>query len=261
MTFSEEVSRMSNETLPGGRTPDLSTADVRTDIEPEASARGSSSSRRRVAQAILFISIGFLLGVVSVLAYVSFRSSTDSSPSQEIVEPKASASAQSALNHFSFTASSGRGDGWTHYESAVERVALDLPPGWGPFPVQDYPPDLILNASDSFPFTGYGAVLYVMRRDIGRTPTDAGRYWGMWRRQIARTPDLVHVAMTTTTVPSGQAYVFRSVYRRDGAEYVEMMYGLVSGTTEYRLVFVVAADRSPQYEGVFDDIVQTLSIS
>jgi hypothetical protein len=261
MTFSEEASRMSNETLPGGRTPDLSTADVMTDIEPEASARGPVKPRQRVAQAILFISIGFLLGAVSVLAYVSFRSSTDSSPSQEIVEPKASASAQSALDHFSFTASSGREDGWTHYESAIEGVALELPSGWGPFPVQEYPPDLILNASDSFPFTGYGAVLYVMRRDIGRTPTDAGRYWGLWRRQIATTPDLVHVTMTTTTVPSGEAYVFRSVYRRDGAEYVEMMYGLVSGTTEYRLIFDVAADRSSQYEGVFDDIVQTLSIS
>jgi hypothetical protein len=143
----------------------------------------------------------------------------------------------------------------------VERVALDLPPGWGPFPVQDYPPDLILNASDSFPFTGYGAVLYVMRKDLGRSPSDAARYWGMWRRYLATTPDLVHVAMTTTTLPSGQAYVFRSVYRRDGAEHVETMYGLLSGTTEYRLVFVVGAGRSGQYEDVFDDIVHTLSIS
>jgi hypothetical protein len=219
-----------------------------------------SSSRRRVAHLILFRGVGFLLMAVAGLVYASTLLSTDSSPSQEIVEAKASP-AQSALDHFSFTASSGREDRWTHYESAVERVALDLPPGWGPFPAQDYPPDLILNASDSFPFMGYGAVLYVMRRDIGRTPTDAGRYWGMWKRHLATSPDLVHVTMTTTTVPSGQAYVFRSVYRRDGAEYVEMMYGLVSGTTEYRLVFVVAADRSPQYEGVFDDIVQTLSIS
>jgi hypothetical protein len=69
------------------------------------------------------------------------------------------------------------------------------------------------------------------------------------------------MAMTTTTTPSGQAYVFRSVYRRDGYEYVEMMYGLLSGTTEYRLVFDVAADRSGQSENVFDDIVHTLSIS
>jgi hypothetical protein len=220
-----------------------------------------SSSRRRVARLIVFRSVGLLLVAVAGLVYASSRSSTNSSPSQKIVEATASASAQSALDHFSFTASSGREDGWTHYESGVERVALDLPPGWGPFPVQEYPPDLILDASDSFPFTGYGAALYVMRRDIGRTPTDAGRYWGMWRRQIATTPDLVHVAMTTTTVPSGEAYVFRSVYRRDGAEYVEMMYGLLSGTTEYRLIFDVAADRSSQYEGVFDDIVQTLSIS
>jgi hypothetical protein len=213
-----------------------------------------------VAQAILFITIGFLLGAVSVLAYGSSRSSTESSPSQKIVEPKAS-STQSALDHFSFTASSGREDGWTHYESGVERVALDLPPGWGPFPVQDYPSDLILNASDSFPFTGYGAAFYLMRRDIGRSPSDPGRYWGMWRRYLATTPDLVDVTMTTTALPSGQAYVFRSVYRRDGADHVETTYGLLSGTTEYRLVFVVAAGRSPQYEDVFDDIVQTLSIS
>jgi hypothetical protein len=220
-----------------------------------------SGSRRRVAHLILFRSVGFLLVAVAGLVYASSRSSTDSSPSQEIVEPKASASAQNALDHFTFTASSGGEGGWTHYESAIEGVALELPSGWGPFPVQEYPPDLILNASDSFPFTGYGAVLYVMRRDIGRTPTDAGRYWGLWRRQIATTPDLVQVAMTTTTVPSGQAYVFRSVYRRDGTEYVEMMYGLLSGTTEYRLIFDVAADRLSQYEDLFDDIVHTLSIS
>jgi hypothetical protein len=252
---------MSNETLPGGRTPDLSTADVMTDIEPEASAKGSSSSRRRVAQAILFTSIGFLVGAVSVLAYVSSRSSTDSLRSHSVVEPKASSSAKSAVDHFTFTASSGREDGWTHYESAVEGVALELPPGWGPFPVEEYPPDLILNASDTFPFNQYGAQMYAMRRDIGRSPSDAAGYWGMWRRYLATNPDLVHMAMTTTTTPSGQAYVFRSVYRRDGYEYVEIMYGLLSGTTEYRLIFDVAADRSSQYEGVFDDIVQTLSIS
>jgi hypothetical protein len=100
-----------------------------------------------------------------------------------------------------------------------------------------------------------------MRRDIGRSPSDPAGYWGMWRRHLATNPDLVHMAMTTTTTPSGQAYVFRSVYRRDGYEYVETMYGLLSGTTEYRLVFDVAAGRSPQYEDVFDDIVQTLNIS
>src|SRR6266498_4104692 len=123
---SKEASRMSNQVLPDG-----------------------SSSRRRVARLIVFRSVGFLLVAVAGLVYASSRSSTNSSPSQEIVEATASASPQSALDHFSFTASSGGEDGWTHYESAIEGVALELPSGLGPFPLQEYPPDLILNASAS----------------------------------------------------------------------------------------------------------------
>jgi hypothetical protein len=226
----------------------------------DESAPATPPRGRRLVRSMLLVGVGFLLGALTPFPDGVFRSAPDG-PSRGVPDPTATTSPGSVVDQFSFTSSFERADGWRHYESAVERVAVDLPPNWGPFPTEEGGPDLIFDASDSYPFAGYGAVLWVIKSDIGRTPSDATRYWNMWRRAIQTETDVVgDVTMTTMTLPAGEAHVLRSVTRVNGVDYSETMYGLLSGSTEYRLIFGVSADRSHLYEDIFSEIARTLML-
>jgi hypothetical protein len=235
---------------------DSTYAEVATGTDDAREAR--SRRGRRLVRSILLVVAGFLLGALVPVAYGSFRSD---SPSHGVPQPTTPAASGRVLDQFSFTSSPAQREGWKHYESAVEGVAFDLPANWGPFPTEEGGPNLIFDASDSYPFTGYGTALWVLKTDIGRTPSDAARYWSMWRRAIQTKPEVVgDVTMSTMTVPAGEMYVIHSVQRANGDDYTQTMYCLLRGSTEYRLIFGAAADGSIQYD-VFDEVVRTLTIS
>jgi hypothetical protein len=251
---------MPNETQEAGRATETSThaetaPAVEDDATPATSPRG-----RRLGRSVLLVGVGFLLGALIPLPDGPFGFSADV-PSRRAPDPTPTTSPASVVDQFSFTSTSEQEDGWRHYESAVEGVSLDLPPNWGPFPTESGGPDLIFNASDSYPFAGYGAALWVIKSDIGRTPSDAARYWSMWRRHIQTTIDVIgDVSMTKLNLPAGEAYVLRYAASEDGTEYSETMYGLLNGSAEYRLVFQVSSDRAHLYEDVFDEIADTFTL-
>ena len=235
----------------------LTTAETASAMD--ASTPATPPRRRRLVRSMLLVLVGLLLGALIPLPDGPFHSSSEP-PTRGIPDPTTTGSPRS-VDQFSFTSSSQQGDGWRHFESAIERVALDLPPNWGPFPTESGGPNLIFDASDGYPFTGYGAVLWVVKSDIGRTPSDAARYWGMWRRHIQTTIEVVgDVTMRTMSLPAGEVYVVDYVTRVNGNDFSETMYGLVSGSTEYRLIFGVSSGSLSRYQDMFDEIVRSFTI-
>ncbi len=68
------------------------------------------------------------------------------------------------------------------------------------------------------------------------------------------------VTMRTMSLQAGEAYVLGYVTRANGDDYSETMYGLVSGSTEYRLIFDVSPDSLSRSQDVFDETVRTFTI-
>jgi hypothetical protein len=91
---------------------------------------------------------------------------------------------------------------------------------------------------------------------------DPSTYWEYIRQQYMENYTLISEApMTQTSLPDGMAYVFAHAYEVSYGEQTETVYGLLHGTSDYRLIFAIPSPYLDEYEDVFHDIAMTFDIT
>lgn len=157
--------------------------------------------------------------------------------------------------------------GWTRYESSAEGISLALPSGWGPFSTDhftdQYGSYLRFSASTSYPllsFAGSSALLvFEIPVPEGAIPRS---YYEELRDQVSSAPSQPRTTpLTDTELHDGRAYVFTSVFDTTRGENSETVYGLLHGTTEYRLVFIAPVRSLDEQLDEFDDIARTFDLT
>jgi hypothetical protein len=223
---------------------------------PPAAAQTQAQRRRRVAFGVVGLCCFMLAAVMAAIYSHSTRAEPEDTPKAE----------DSLAGMWGFTASI-LDSGWTRYESSAEGISLALPPGWGPFSTDqftnEYGTYLRFSASTSYPlpaFAGSSALLvFEIPVPEGAIPRS---YYEELRTQVSSSPTQPRMSpLTDTELRDGRAYVFTSVFDTPRGENSETVYGLLHGTTEYRLVFIAPVRSLDEQLDEFHDIARTFDLT
>lgn len=164
-----------------------------------------------------------------------------------------------------FRATSGA-DGWTVYSSDAEGFSISLPEGWHPYTAKDGSPPLKFSGAPYDPLhvpatLRDSASLAVFRVHTSGRETPS-RHYELARLIVASYPNTVgDVEMTRAKLPAGDSYLLQWVQERQvGGRRSWTMYGVLHGTSDYRLVFAVPTADVDSYRPVFQEIAATFTL-
>jgi hypothetical protein len=239
-----------------GSRPDNSTADATI----EAVASPTSPTVRGRSWLIVWgvLAVCLLVGALTLRA-------GESTPEPNDVSLPADVSLRAVSPPSGFT-SSELPNGWTRYTSETEGFSIDLPSTWRTDTREDIGPFLRFYATDLVPTYppitgGSSPALFLMHQTV-HEGEDPSTYWEHVRLQDMEDHTLVSEApMTRTSLRDGLAYVLAHTYKVSYGEQTETVYGLLHGTSEYRIVFAIPSPYQDEYEDVFHDIALTFDIA
>ena len=157
-------------------------------------------------------------------------------------------------------------NGWTRYTSETEGFSIDLPSTWRTDTREDAGPFLSFYATDLVPTYppitgGTSPALFLVHQTV-HEGEDPSTYWENIRQQYREHYALLSEApMTQTSLRDGLAYVLEHTYEVSYGEQTETVYGLLHGTSDYRLIFAIPSPYLDEYEDVFHDIALTFDIA